>query len=84
MSKKTEESATKKVVKGRTSGQFRCLNCFERLTPPPGAKTFTCPNCGYAWRIYWFNPGEPRIRGPVWDVNEAQTQKIMAENKGGK
>ena len=83
MSESTKKNIDKKTVKGRTSGQFRCLYCFKRITAPPGAKSTTCPHCGYAWRISWFSPGEPRIRGPVWENNEAMTRKIMAESKGG-
>ncbi|MFO7749421.1 MAG: hypothetical protein R6V54_04955 [Desulfobacteraceae bacterium] len=27
-------------VKGRTTGKFRCLYCFEHLAPPEGATEF--------------------------------------------
>ncbi|MCF8045702.1 MAG: hypothetical protein K9J83_07555 [Desulfarculaceae bacterium] len=64
-------------VKDRTTGQFRCLYCFTRVKPPRGAETFTCENCGYAWRIWWFSPTEPRIRGPVWDQHEKLSREKM-------
>ncbi|MFO7753634.1 MAG: hypothetical protein R6V41_10995 [Desulfobacteraceae bacterium] len=64
-------------VKDRTTGRFRCLYCFTRVKPPSGAATYTCGTCGYAWRIWWFSPTEPRIRGPVWDQHEKLSREIM-------
>ena len=71
-----------KSIKGRTTGQFRCLYCFERVVPPKDATEYTCAKCGYAWRIWWFSPDEPRIRGPVWEKYEKLSREKMAE-KGG-
>lgn len=69
-------------TQGRTRGQFRCLYCFERNSPPQGSKVYTCPHCGYSWRIWWFKPDEPRIRGPVWEDDEKLTQQIIKEQGG--
>ncbi|MEA1966898.1 MAG: hypothetical protein U9N77_01560 [Thermodesulfobacteriota bacterium] len=80
--KEAGKEAGKGQVKGRTTGQFRCLYCFKHLAPPRGATEFTCPNCGYAWRVWWFNPGEPRIRGPVWDNHEKLTKEKMQQQGG--
>jgi predicted RNA-binding Zn-ribbon protein involved in translation (DUF1610 family) len=82
MAKSKESTSTQERAKHRTTGAFRCLSCFERVTPPDGAASYTCPNCGYAWRVWWFNPNEPRIRGPVWDSHEKMTQAKMKEKEG--
>ena len=63
------ETTAEATAKGRTSGECRCLSCFERISPPKGAETYKCPHCGYEWRISWPFPDFPRIRGPVWDAN---------------
>ena len=81
MTKSPKSTKTKDRAKHRTTGVFRCLYCFERVKPPAGAQEYTCPKCGYAWRIYWFNPQEPRIRGPVWEANEKLTQKKMMQKE---
>src|SRR4030042_1015918 len=56
------------LARGRTVGAFRCLNCFERISPPLGAKTYKCPHCNFEWRGFWISPDVPRIRGPGWGV----------------
>lgn len=81
MTSADKPASSKSDRPGRTTGQFRCLYCFERVTPPAEAKQYTCPNCGYAWRIWWFGPQEPRIRGPVWDEHEKLTRIKMKEGK---
>jgi hypothetical protein len=45
----------------------RCLNCFERFRPPARAERATCPKCAVEWRISYPYPGNPKIRGPVWE-----------------
>ena len=82
MTKNNESTSTTERAKNRTTGAFRCLSCFKRVTPPKGAATFKCPQCGYDWRVWWFNPDEPRIRGPVWDAHEKLTQARMMEKEG--
>ncbi len=79
MAKPKKSSSIKERAKHRTSGVFRCLFCFERVKPPAKSTQYTCPNCGYAWRIWWFGPNEPRIRGPVWEAHEKLTQQKMTE-----
>ncbi|RLB90377.1 MAG: hypothetical protein DRH26_09800 [Deltaproteobacteria bacterium] len=79
MAASNKKETVKQAVAGRTTGQFRCLYCFKRLSPPRGATEFTCPNCNYAWRVWWFNPGEPRIRGPVWENYEKLTKEKMQQ-----
>lgn len=46
--------------------QVRCLNCFERFAPPPGANTMACPHCKTEWRLTWSSGESVKIRGPVW------------------
>ncbi len=82
MADSSDKNAAGKSIKGRTTGQFRCLYCFERVEPSKGAKEFTCPNCGYAWRISWFTSDEPRIRGPVWETNERLSRE-ETDKQGG-
>lgn len=77
------ETTAEATARGRTSGTVRCLSCFERITPPNGAKTYKCPHCGYEWRISWPYPNFPRIRGPVWDVNRELARKEVSK-KGWK
>jgi len=78
------ETTTEIVAKGRTYGAFRCLNCFERISPPKGAKTYKCPHCSFEWRVSWLLPDFPRIRGPVWDVNRRLAEEAIAKEKEGK
>lgn len=77
------ETRGEDTAKTRTAGIFRCLNCFERVTPPSGAKEYKCPHCGYEWRISWPYPNFPRIRGPVWDVNRKLAEEEVSK-KGWK
>lgn len=85
MSQTKKSESLQERSRGRTTGKFRCLNCFERIAPPPGSKTYTCPHCGYAWRVWWYNPQEPRIRGPVWETDEELAQReISDDQEGGK
>ena len=83
MTKSKESSSVQERAKQRTTGAFRCLSCFKHLSPPKGATQYTCPQCSYEWRVAWFTPEEPRIRGPVWESYEQLTQAKMTE-KGGK
>jgi hypothetical protein len=46
--------------------QIRCLNCFHRFNPKPGALETVCPQCHMEWRLSWPYPGTAKIRGPVW------------------
>ena len=76
--------------KTRTYGQFRCHNpsCMGRLEPKAGADRVKCPVCGLEFRVAWIKTGFPRIRGPVWDVNqriaeEAFERKMKEEKKDG-
>jgi len=78
------ETTTETVAKGRTFGAFRCLNCFERISPSKGAKTYKCPHCSFEWRVSWPLPDFPRIRGPVWDVNRRLAEEATAKKKRGK
>jgi predicted RNA-binding Zn-ribbon protein involved in translation (DUF1610 family) len=52
--------------KDSRKGKVRCLNCFERFTPPAGAERSACPNCGVEWRLTWSSPTAVKVRGPVW------------------
>ena len=79
-----ERTVMEELAKGRTVGAFRCLNCFSRVSPPPGAKTYKCPHCGFEWRIYWLDPNFPRIRGPVWEVNRRLAEEELAKQEGRK
>ena len=80
------QTSSETVAKGRTYGAFRCLNCFERISPPEAAKTYKCPHCSYEWRVSWPLPDFPRIRGPVWDVNRRLAEEVTAkpQKKGSK
>jgi hypothetical protein len=42
-----------------------------------------CPNCGFEWRISWLFNDVPRIRGPVWEVNDKLTKEAQAKAKKG-
>jgi len=78
------ETTSEITAKGRTSGAFRCLNCFERISPPKGAKTYECPYCSFEWRISWPMPDLPRIRGPVWEVNRRLAEEAISKKGKGK
>jgi hypothetical protein len=59
-----------------------------RLEPQPGAHHVKCPVCGSEFRLVWVKSGFPRIRGPVWDVNqkiaeEAFERKMKEEKQDG-
>ena len=80
-----KESASESLVKGRSMGAFRCLQCFERISPPAAAKTYKCPHCGFEWRVFWISPEIPRIRGPVWSVNRRLSDEAVSKKaEGGK
>lgn len=79
-----EETTQEALAKGRTYGAIRCLNCFERLSPPKGADRYKCPHCSFEWRISWPFPDFPRIRGPVWDVNRRLAEEATAKKGKGK
>ena len=74
-------STMESVAKGRTIGTFRCLNCFERVSPLPGVKTYKCPHCSFEWRVSWPQPNLPRIRGPVWDVNRRLAEEELSKRR---
>jgi predicted RNA-binding Zn-ribbon protein involved in translation (DUF1610 family) len=63
----------------RTFGKVRCHNptCMGRLQPETGAKHARCPECGMEYRITWVKSGFPRIRGPVWDVNQKLAEEAL-------
>jgi hypothetical protein len=73
-------STAESLRKTRTYGQFRCHNpsCMGRLQPKPGEKTVKCPKCGMEYRVAWVKDGFPRIRGPVWDVNQKIAEEALA------
>ena len=74
-------STAESLRKTRTYGQVRCHNpgCMQRLDPPPGASQVKCPRCGMEWRIAWVKSGFPRIRGPVWDVDQRLAEEALAK-----
>jgi len=83
-------STAESLRKTRTYGQVRCHNpsCMGRLQPQRGANQVKCPACGSEFRVAWVKDGFPRIRGPVWDVNqriaeEALARKMKEEKKDG-
>ena len=82
---KKDLSGAESLAKTRTYGKFRCHNpsCMARIEVPPGAKQAKCPTCGMEWRVAWIAPDFPRIRGPVWDVDQRLAQEA-AEKKGPK
>jgi len=84
MAEEMKGSTMESVAKGRTIGAFRCLNCFERISPPPGVKTYRCPHCGFEWRVVWMSPEVPRIRGPVWEVNRRLAEEAVRKKEGRK
>ncbi len=89
MPEEKEGLSTAEVLrKTRTYGQVRCHNpsCMGRLQPQPGVDRVKCPLCGMEFRVAWIKPDFPRIRGPVWDVNqriaeEAYQRKMKEEKK---
>ena len=72
-------STAESLRKTRTYGQFRCHNpsCMGRLQPKAGEHTVKCPACGMEFRVAWIKTGFPRIRGPVWDVNQKIAQEAL-------
>ena len=67
----------------RTYGQVRCHNpsCMGRLQPKSGEPTVKCPVCHMEWRVAWVKDGFPRIRGPVWDVNQRIAEEAFERKK---
>jgi rRNA maturation endonuclease Nob1 len=61
---------TKSSKRGRI-GEVRCLGCFERFWPEPGAEKATCPACGREWYVSW-KDNLAKIRKPVWESWEQQ------------
>ena len=85
MAKETTSGTTmESLAQGRSIGAFRCLNCFERISPPPGAKTYKCPHCSFEWRVSWISSDVPRIRGPVWEVNRRLAAEQVNKQREGK
>jgi len=82
--KKEELSGVEGLAKTRTHGKFRCHNpsCMARISVAPGATQCECPTCGLQWRVSWVGPNFPRIRGPVWDVNQKIAQAAATKKKG--
>lgn len=58
-----------KIMQGPRDGEVRCLSCFARFWPEPGAERASCPSCGLEWRISWPYPKTAKIRGPVWETH---------------
>jgi len=79
-----KETTAEITARGRSTGQVRCMNCMNRITPPKGSKQYKCPHCGFEWRITWLWPDFPRIRGPVWDVNRRLTMEATAKKETAK
>ncbi len=77
------ETTSEITARGRSKGQVRCMNCLQRITPPTGVKSMKCSNCGFEWRISWLFTDVPRIRGPVWEVNDKLTKEAQAKAKKG-
>lgn len=75
------ETTAETTARGRTLGAVRCLNCFVRISPPRGVTTYKCPHCRFEWRISWPLPDQPRIRGPVWEVNKRLAEEAMRREK---
>ncbi len=66
---------TKKIMEGPRDGEVRCLACFTRFRPLPGASSAECPRCGIRWRISWPYPKMAKVRGPVWDTYPGGAEK---------
>lgn len=81
---KDQSSGVEGLAKTRTYGVFRCHNpsCMARIAVEPGAKQCKCPTCGLEWRVSWIGPNFPRIRGPVWDVNQKIAEEAAVKKKG--
>jgi rRNA maturation endonuclease Nob1 len=60
-----------KAKKRGRIGEVRCLGCFERFWPEPGADQATCPACGRQWYVSW-KGNLAKIRKPVWESWEQQ------------
>ncbi|MFC2039014.1 hypothetical protein ACFLUG_04520 [Chloroflexota bacterium] len=77
-----KESTMHSLMKTRSMGSARCLQCFERISFPAGAQTAACPKCGFEWRLSWhMGPNFPRIRGPVWETNRKLTEQMEQDKK---
>ena len=61
-------------------GEVRCLNCFVRFRPPPGAEQASCPACGWEWHISWAGK-LAKIRKPVWESWEQQIAETEQKEK---
>ena len=80
-----KESTMHSLMKDRSMGSVRCLQCFERISFPPGAEAARCPKCGFEWRLSWnMGPNFPRIRGPVWETNRRLTEELVRKGEGEK
>lgn len=67
-----------RAKKGKRIGEVRCLNCFTRFWPAPGATEASCPECGWVWLISW--SGElAKIRKPAWENWERQLAVAKGE-----
>ena len=79
VNEKENLSTAEDLRKTRTYGQVRCHNpsCMGRLQPEPGEDHVKCPACGMEFRVAWIKPGFPRIRGPVWDVNQRLAEEAL-------
>ena len=72
------ETTMHSLIKTRSMGSVRCLQCYERISFPAKAETAACPNCGFEWRLSWhMGDNFPRIRGPVWETNN----RLIAESE---
>ncbi len=77
-----KETTMHSLMKTRSMGSVRCLQCFERISFPSGAKQAACPKCGFEWRLSWnMGPDFPRIRGPVWETDRKLTEQMMKKGK---
>jgi hypothetical protein len=77
-----KESTMHSLMKTRSMGSVRCLQCYERITFPPNAETAACPKCGFEWRLSWHMGQDfPRIRGPVWETNSKLINQMMEKDK---
>ena len=71
---------TKGVKERERIGEVRCLGCFERFWPQPGAEKAACPACGLEWYISWAG-SLAKIRKPVWESWE-RGQAEAKQTKG--